>query len=284
MKRFIDEITDFLKANAVVFLYTAMAVTAIIIAMLIAGIHLNVNYPEHYSLSVVLLTISAPGLIFTPLIWIFYWALTHESTEQKLEKINSYIPPVEMIPAPRVPKTRFNFKEDVVRNTIEAIAQKYKFKLIFNTQNYEILPFGHNCSPKKGYYICLWDKKTPINYFSIRIYPEIIIFDAPQVMGCKILLADDIARTNYLGFAEDTAISETEFTALTDNEIFDIIEKMIDVLYGAVDIKVKKAESMLYRKYYQAYDYTFHVDAPDYYGYTETVTIGNFKFIINGGF
>ena len=67
-----------------------MAVTAIIIAMLIAGIHLNMNYPEYYSLSVVLLTISAPGLIFTSLIWIFYWGLTHESAEQKLEKINCF--------------------------------------------------------------------------------------------------------------------------------------------------------------------------------------------------
>ena len=65
--------------------------------------------------------------------------------------------------------------------------------------------------------------------------------------------------------------------------IFEIIEKMINVLYGATDIKVKKTESMLYRKHYQAFDYTFHVDEPDYYGYTETVTIGNFKFIINGG-
>ena len=129
MKRFIDEITDFLKANAVVFLYTAMAVTAIIIAMLIAGIHLNVNYPEHYSLSVVLLTISAPGLIFTPLIWIFYWALTHESAEQKLEKINSYIPPVVIIPAPKVPKTRFNFKEDIVQKSFNSIAEKYKYKI-----------------------------------------------------------------------------------------------------------------------------------------------------------
>ncbi len=283
LKRFIDEITDFLKANAIVFLYTAMAVTAIIIAMLIAGIHLNMNYPEYYSLSVVLLTISAPGLIFTSLIWIFYWGLTHESAEQKLEKINSYVPPVEIIPAPKVPKTRFNFKEDIIQNSFNAIAEKYKYKIKIDVQNFEILPFGSDCSPKKGYRIILIDAQNP---FTIYIRPECIEF-------CKVfssdnefyfLFADDFARTNYLGFSENTYICEMEFTNLSDNEIFDIIEKMIDTLYGASDIKVKKTESMLYRKHYQAYDYTFYVDEPDYYGYTDTVTIGNFKFIINGGF
>ncbi|MBQ7981340.1 MAG: hypothetical protein IJ305_07020, partial [Oscillospiraceae bacterium] len=215
MKRFIDKITDFLKKNASVFLYTAMAVTAILIAMLIAGIHLNVNYPEHYSLSVVLLTVSIPGLIFSSLIWTFYWALTHESAEQQLEKINSYVPPVEIIPAPKVPKTRFNFKEDVIQNAFGAIAEKYKYRIKIDVQNFEILPFGSDCSPKKGYRIILIDDKNP---FTIYIRPECIEF-------CKgfssdnefyFLLADDFARTNYLGFSENTYISETEFANLSD--------------------------------------------------------------------
>lgn len=282
MKRFIDEITDFLKKNAAAFLYIAMAVTAILIAMLIAGIHLNVNYPKYYSLSVILLTISAPGIIFSSLIWIFYWALTHESAEQKLEKFNSYVSPVEIIPAPKVPKTRFNFKEDVIQKAFGAIAKKYKYRIKIDVQNYEILPFGSDCSPKKGYRIILIDDKNP---FTIYIRPECIEFCIGFSSDDEFyfLFADDFARTNYLGFAENTYISEIEFANLSDNEIFEIIENMINVLYGATDIKVKKTESMLYRKHYQAFDYTFHVDEPDYYGYTETVTIGNFKFIINGG-
>lgn len=283
MKSFLDKIVFALKKHAKVIFYLALALTVILVILLFAGIILNVNCPEYYSISVTLLSVSAPGLIFSLLIWIFYWALTHDSMEQKMEKLASYIPPVEYIPAPAMPKMRFNFKEYIVREAFISIAEKYKLQMTIEIQNFEILPFGADCSPKKGYYICLWDKRTHNNYFSVEIYHDAVIFGAPKATDCHFIFADDIARTNYFKFADGNFICETEFNKLSDDEFFDIIEKLIDVMYGAVSIEAEKSEITLYRQHYQAYNYIFHVDSPDYYGYTETVTIGNFKFIINGG-
>lgn len=66
------------------------------------------------------------------------------------------------------------------------------------------------------------------------------------------------------------------FDNLSDDEIFAIIEKIIEALYGAAYMTYETAESEDGKE-----SFTFYLNAPDYYGYTETTEIGNFKFILN---
>lgn len=70
--------------------------------------------------------------------------------------------------------------------------------------------------------------------------------------------------------------SDIFFDNLSDDEIFDIIEKIIEALYGARSMKYETAETDDGKE-----SFIFYLDAPDYYGYSETAEIGNFKFILN---
>ena len=72
-------------------------------------------------------------------------------------------------------------------------------------------------------------------------------------------------------FSNDISVKD-----LSDDEIFDIVEKIIEALYGAIsmDYEIITADD-------GKESFIFYLDAPDYYGYTETTEIGNFKFILN---
>ena len=83
------------------------------------------------------------------------------------------------------------------------------------------------------------------------------------------ILVDDDDDT--IGFSSDIS-----FTDLSDDEIFDIVEKIIEALYGARSMKYETIEADDGKE-----SFIFYLDAPDYYGYTETTEIGNFKFILN---
>lgn len=63
---------------------------------------------------------------------------------------------------------------------------------------------------------------------------------------------------------------------MSDGKIFEIIEKIIEALYGAKSMKYETIEADDGKQ-----SFIFYLDAPDYYGYSETTEIGNFKFILN---
>lgn len=265
----------------------AVTVTVVGVLLLTAGIILNVKFPQFYDVSVVLLTVGSVFVITVmPLTWIFRYMLTRVTLEEKLERLNN--PSVEYYAAAKVPKMRFNFKENAVREEFGKIAEKYDLTADITVRRCEILPFGSDCSPKMEYIIYMYDGKKHYNYgrkhhnyFHVYIQQDYIEFSAPAVCGDVFLLLDDIARTNRFEILDESYVSEIVFDKLSDSEIFNIIERLVYVLYGAVGLKAEKREIDLYRKYYTAYEYTFYLDAPDYYGYTETTEIGNFKFILN---
>lgn len=258
----------------------AVTVTVLSILILTAGIALNVKFPEYYDMSVVLLTAGSVLLItFTPLMWIFRYMLTRDTVEEQLERLNN--PSVEVRLAPKMPKMRFNFKEEAVREAFGKIAEKYKMTVYIDVQNYEIIPFGHDCSTKKGYNIRFYDKRS--KFVTVDIIQDGVTFSTHRTNAEEVFLfLDDFSRTNNIGINDgDIFVNEVFFDELSDKEIFDILEKMIYIFYNVTNMTVEKTEKSLYRKYYTAYDYVFYLDAPDYYGYSETTEIGNFKFILN---
>lgn len=258
----------------------AVTVTVLSVLILTAGIVLNVKFPVYYDISVVLLTVGSVSLItFTPLMWIFRYMLIRDTLEEQLERLNN--PSVEFSLAQKMPKMRFNFKEETVRKAFGKITEKYKMTLYIDVQNYEIIPFGHDCSPKKGYNIRFYDKRD--KFVTVDIIQDGITFSTHKTNEEEIFLfLDDFSRTNNIEIHDgDIFVNEIFFDELSDNEIFDILEKMIYIFYNVTNMSVEKTEKSLYRKYYTAYDYVFYLDAPDYYGYSETTEIGNFKFILN---
>lgn len=258
----------------------AVACTLLGAALVPVGIALY-EIPERYDAAVNVLSAATAFLtLFSPLLWVAHYAMTHMSVEEAEEIMNTP-PPAEFIPAAKVPKMRFNFKEETVREAFGKIAERYKMDIRIDVQNYEIFPFGYDHTPKKGYDIKLYCKRCLC--FSVDIIQDGITFIAYGVRTKAIFLfLDDFARTNNIEIHNSEAfVNEMIFNDFSDGEIFDIIEKMIYVLFNVTDMTVEKTESSLYRRYYTPYGYTFYLDAPDYYGYTETTEIGNFKFILN---
>ncbi|MBD5139305.1 MAG: hypothetical protein HDT24_08355 [Ruminococcus sp.] len=258
----------------------AVTVTVLSVLILTAGIVLNVKFPRYYDMSVVLLTVGSVSIItFTPLMWVFRYMFTRDTLEDQLERLNN--PSVEFYRAQKQPKMRFNFKEEAIREAFGKIAEKYKMTVYIDVQNYEIIPFGNDCLPKKGYNIRFYDKRS--KFVTVDIIQDGITFFTHKTRTEEIFLfLDDFSRTNNIKVHDgDIFANEIFFDDLSDNEIFDIIEKMIYVFYNVTDMTVEKTEKDLYRKHYTAYDYVFYLDAPDYYGYSETTEIGNFKFILN---
>lgn len=261
---------------------TAIICTLIGVILIAAGIFLY-SIPKYYDISVTVLTAATViSLLAAPLLWLAYYVMTHFSADEALEYLNAP-PETEYFPAPKSPKQRFNFKEEDVRAAFGKIAEKYKMSHYIDVQNYEILPFGYDCLTKKRYNIRF--VSGHVIFCTVSIFQEGITFSAYNMSEpAKFLFLDDFSRTNNLGIGNGNIfVSEIFFDALSDEEIFGIIEKMIYVLYGVSEMSAEKTEKSLYRKYYTAYDYVFYLDAPDYYGYTETTEIGNFKFILNGG-
>lgn len=266
----------------------AVVCTLLVAVILTAGIVLY-NIPKYYDISVTVLTAATVFLLLpVPLLWIAYYTMTHLSVEEA-EKILNAPPKAEFITAKKVPKRRFNFTEDTVRENFGRIAEKYKLRKFIDVFNYEILPFGYDCTPKKGYNIKLYDHSNQNYIFSVYIRPHFMCF-ASHAIKYSFDFYDDFYRTNELNFHDEddeddyvyfSFLSEITLDTLSDKEIFDIIEKMIDIFYGVTSMSYESKELSLYRKYYTPYEYTFYLDAPDYYGYTETTEIGNFKFILN---
>ena len=218
--------------------------------------------------------------------WVEY-LLNHrdKSLQQSMKKIEEVIPPAEYFFSNQ-PKYRFYFDEVTIRSRFAQVAEKYKLILDIKVKNVEII----GKSPEKSYNIKMCDSN---NSFEISIVPCGIDFYREVSIQKYFLFSiyDDYVKENEFDydFSDDEKdenieefVYEAKINKLCNNEIFDIIEKLISVMYGAVKIEYEKTPTTRFSQKYQAYDYIFYVSAPDNDN-SETVTIGNFKFIINGG-
>lgn len=127
------------------------------------------------------------------------------------------------------------------------------------------------------FYLIIFDESISItpaylhvhNYYKFSYNFELLDDNLSDKKARKYIRADrDFENTSFA--------SSIMFNDMSDDEIFDIIEKIIEALYGVTSMTYETAEAEDGKE-----SFTFYLDAPDYYGYTETTEIGNFKFILN---
>lgn len=138
-----------------------------------------------------------------------------------------------------------------------ALTGKYNFELSFRDDMISITPIGLNINKYYSYCFEFFDDA----------------FSEIKAHKCKYI----VHKTHCDRDFECTAFtSDIMFDDLSDDEIFYIVEKIIEVFYGvnSMDYEIITAND-------RKESFIFYLDAPDYYGYTETTEIGNFKFILN---
>ncbi|MBP1561026.1 MAG: hypothetical protein J6C96_07275 [Oscillospiraceae bacterium] len=262
------------KLTKAVFI-AAFVCTVLCVKLIVAGIVLQDIY---------VLNVSAVFAIICFLLWEFHYSMTHDCLGRKFDFGNKNISASNS--KSEQPKSRFVFSEDTVREKMGKIAEHFKLKMKCKiTWDEFYLPIYHIVLAGK------YNFKITISHCEISIY-------APSLTSYSRLNDDTYCYCNYfqllddsldsfkaqrftelVGGCEDIGFSSNIFfDNLSDDEIFSIIEKIMDALYGAASMKYETVESDNGKE-----SFIFYLDAPDYYGYTETVTIGNFKFIINGG-
>ncbi len=248
-----------MRKEKLVFIAAALC-TALLTVLLFAVIFLQ---------DMSLINVAAAASVCCFLLWIAYHSITHDCMGRK---ITPRAAPVQNIcRKAEPPKGRFVFSEETVNKQISRIAER--FKLNFITQ--------HNAP--YAFFYHYWYSSAKRQPVQITFRPA-AIFIATSFNGfaCWFKLPDDSVpeQKAKLSIDEDNDAvifsSDILFDKLSDDEIFGIIEKIIYALYGAADMKYDTAESEDGKK-----SFTFYLDAPDYYGYTETTEIGNFKFILN---
>lgn len=203
------------------------------------------------------------------LLWMAYHSLTHDCMGRKITPGAAPVQNISRTAEP--PKGRFVFSEETVIKQMNRIAKR--FKLNFITQ--------HNAPDAFFYHY--WYSSAGRKSFQIAFRPAAIsIATSFNGFSCWFEFLDDSQPEQKARLAidedNDAVIfsSDILFDKLSDDEIFGIIEKIIYALYGAVYMKYDTLTSEDGKK-----SFTFYLDAPDYYGYTETTEIGNFKFILN---
>jgi len=222
------------------------------------------------------------------LMWMVYHSLTHDCMGRK---ITPRAEPVRNISRTvRPPEGRFVFSEETVREKMGRIAELFKLEMKCRVNHYYMTgatDFSIDLSGKSNFtvfidYNCIgiWAGSLtvckpldPLEPLDGEKYYKYYHFCFP----CGLIKGKADVSAEYEYDYEDTFFaSDILFDDLSDDEIFGIIEKMIYALYGT--------KSMTFRTE-TAWDgnqsFTFYLDAPDYYGYTETTEIGNFKFILN---
>lgn len=183
------------------------------------------------------------------------------------------------------PKGRFVFSEETAREKMDRIAERFKLGIQYRANR----PYTTDCYlfGKSKFGICIRSSLIEISAISLiacePLYPSEPLSRKKYHKYYTFCFPDDSTGgkagvyTEYeFGFENIFFFSDITFNDLSDEEIFGIIEKMICALYGAVSMEYKTTESEDGKK-----NITFYLDAPDYYGYTETTEIGNFKFILN---
>ena len=222
--------------------------------------------------------------VFSFLLWEFHYSLTHDSLGRK---IKPSVQPVYKKTAQeyKLHKGRFVFSEDTVLEKMGKIAERFKLKMSYKI---ELDQFG-----TPYYFVVCFTGKCG---FKIRIHNSGISILASSIISCEWINGKNYYCYYYFELVDDSLSSfkaqlctdyeytyeSNEFSSdiffdnLSDDEIFDIVEKIIEALYGVKYMEYETIETDDGKE-----SFIFYLDTPDYYGYTETTEIGNFKFILN---
>lgn len=216
------------------------------------------------------------------LLYGLHHSLTHDCMGRKIK------PPAKPIykkdvPQNEKPKGRFVFSEEIFLKNMRKIAERFKMVMSNITERDQYgTPY---------YFVVYLDGNFS---FKIRIDNRCISIWACDLTSYEQINNKKHYKYNYFHLLDDSLCSlkaqidydiddiyiifssDIYFNDMSDDEIFDIIEKIIEALYGATSMTYETAEAKDGKE-----NFTFYLDAPDYYGYTETTEIGNFKFIIN---
>lgn len=237
-----------------------------------------------------LMTVIITAAVCSFLLWEFHYSLTHDSLGRKIKPLAESIykktevarntPPLPYIPTPT---GRFIFDEDFFFEKMIAIAKRFKLKLSYDVSDYDN---EYDCD------LCMYDAYlTGKNNFELFFCDNIISITPTDlnVHNCYKLSYSFELFDDYLSdkkahkyihadrdFEVNRFINDISVNDLSDDEIFDIIEKIIEALYGASFMEYETIEAEDGKE-----SFIFYLDAPDYYGYSETTEIGNFKFILN---
>lgn len=190
------------------------------------------------------------------------------------------VQPVQYIPAENPRNYRFAFSEETVNEKMGRIAERFKLRMYIEKRPYKLLSCSKSSSEIFMYRISLMGKYSffvEIDFGDISIRFE--DWDQKSFVLCDKSVGGFRAYMDDIYFYdEEDVVFPCEISAedLSDDEIFDIVEKIIEAIYGAnsMEYKIIKADD-------GNESFVFYLDAPDYYGYTETTEIGNFKFILN---
>lgn len=164
------------------------------------------------------------------------------------------------------------------------IAERFKLRMYIEKSQYKLLSCSKSSSEIFKYRISLMGKYSfivEIDFGDISIRPADLAQKSFALCVCDKSVGGFRAYMDDIYFYdEEDVVFPCEISAedLSDDEIFGIIEKIIDALYGARNVKYEVIDN---HKIFNRFNFTFYLDAPDYYGYTETTEIGNFKFILN---
>lgn len=270
-------------------IFTAAVICTVIASMLIIAV---IILQDAY---VIKSTVVAAVVCF--LLWEFHYSLTHDSLGRKIK------PSVEPIykkteaayntplsntpPSPYIPTPtgRFVFDdEDFFFERMNNIAKRFKLRLDYGVSSYDteydeyLLMYEAKLTGKYSFALLFYDYMISITPIDLKIHNYYDFSYSFKLLDEN--LRDDKEAYKYVsldrGFEYTAFASDIIFNDLSDDEIFDIIEKIIEVFYGAnsMDYEIITADD-------GKESFIFYLDAPDYYGYTETTEIGNFKFILN---
>ena len=181
---------------------------------------------------------------------------------------------------------RFVFDEDFFFKKMITIAKRFDLKFSYKTsQSWDsdkVLWYEAVLTGKYNFELSFRDDMisiTPVcfndynHYKYVYSYSFVFLDDAfVERKACEYEYSDqDLEYFEHIVFSSDIL-----FCGLSNDEIFDIVEKIIEALYGAKSMNYETIKADDGKE-----SFIFYLDAPDYYGYTETTEIGNFKFILN---
>lgn len=206
-------------------------------------------------------------------------------------------PQMEFFAASAVPKMRFNFPDDIVREEFERIADTLGLTVKIARQKYEIFAFGDDNSTKYGYSAVFTDDEDS-EIFCVYIDPESIAIeysissDGEVLEQYSFLIFDDFMRLNRIKLKDEyansqfedlnTFIWEGDANPLSDREIFAVMEKIMSAVNGTDCFEHIEGQPLdLHRKHYQAKKFAFRLNKP--YSLHKEIITENFRFVINGG-
>lgn len=205
----------------------------------------------------------------------------YKKTDMGDGTVLQYTPPSPPSSYDPRPPNRFVFDEDFFFDKMITIAKRFDLKLSYTASdswdNDEVLWYKAALTGKYCFELSFSDDMISITPVGLNVHNcydfsysfELFDDDFSDIKSHKYTYED--RGFEFTGFPNDISVND-----LSDDEIFDIVEKIIEALYGAVYMTYETAESEDGKE-----SFTFYLDAPDYYGYSETTEIGNFKFILN---